>query len=186
MLTREPSFSRASTIGLDSSMRRPTAAAMRWQMLDRWAWSRNRMLARDTLPPRSTNVLSGPFTMMSVIASSSSSVSSGPSPVCRAPVRWPARAARGRSAGYAVRWRFPRSAARRPWSVARPASRRPRSAPAAPGKWRAVRRSTADGTPPGVDASVFGSGGGAATGRGASSATADRPPVAAAESSVRT
>ena len=35
MLTREPSFSRASTIGLDSSTRRPIALAMRWQMLAR-------------------------------------------------------------------------------------------------------------------------------------------------------
>ena len=33
MLTREPSLRRASTIGLLSSMRRPIAAAMRWQML---------------------------------------------------------------------------------------------------------------------------------------------------------
>ncbi len=38
------------------------------------------MLASTTLPPRSTNVRSGPFTMMSVMLWSSSSVSSGPSP----------------------------------------------------------------------------------------------------------
>ena len=80
MLTREPSFSRASTIGLDSSTRRPTAAAMRWQMLTRCPVSRKRTADCVTLPPRSTKIRSGPFTMMSAMLSSSSSVSSGPRP----------------------------------------------------------------------------------------------------------
>ena len=42
MLTREPSFSLASTIGLASSTRLPTEAAMRWQIFVRCCQSRNR------------------------------------------------------------------------------------------------------------------------------------------------
>ena len=80
ILTREPSFSRASTIGLDSSMRRPIAEAMRWEMLATCVASRKRMSDSVTLPRRSMNTRFGPFTMMSVMLSSSSSSSSGPSP----------------------------------------------------------------------------------------------------------
>ncbi len=80
MLTREPSARRASTIGLLSSTRRPTAAAMRWAMLAACAASRKRTLDSRILPRCSTNTRSGPLTMMSVMVSSSSSGSSGPRP----------------------------------------------------------------------------------------------------------
>ena len=80
ILTREPSFSRASTIGLDSSMRRPIAEAMRWEILATCAASRKRIGDSVTLPWRSTKTRLGPFTMMSVMLSSSNSGSSGPSP----------------------------------------------------------------------------------------------------------
>ena len=80
MLTREPSFSRASTIGVLSSMRRPTRDAIRWHTWATCAASRKRTPDSSSLPRRSTNTLSGPLTMMSVIRSSSSRGSSGPSP----------------------------------------------------------------------------------------------------------
>lgn len=52
-LTREPSGSRASTIGLDSSTRRPngvTILSMTWRM---WSASRNLMSVSSSLPNRS-------------------------------------------------------------------------------------------------------------------------------------
>ncbi len=53
-LTREPSFRRASTIGDDSSMRRPTADTMRSMMFSRCASSLNRTSVSSSLPRRST------------------------------------------------------------------------------------------------------------------------------------
>ena len=91
MFTREPSFSRASTIGLDSSMRRPIAEAMRCEMLATCVASRNLMSDSVTLPWRSTNTRFGPFTMMSVMLSSSNSGSNGPSPsmsLTSSPASW--------------------------------------------------------------------------------------------------
>ena len=69
MLTREPSFSRASTIGLnfvDAPADRATA--MRWQTWATCPASRKRTPESSSLPWRSTKTRSGPFTMMSVIA----------------------------------------------------------------------------------------------------------------------
>ena len=81
MLTREPSFSRASTIGralVDAAPdpRRDALAHMGHVRRHRGSARRT----ASSLPRRSTNTLSGPLTMMSVIRSSSSSGSSGPSP----------------------------------------------------------------------------------------------------------
>ena len=54
MLTRLPSASRASTSGLASSMRRPTAAAMRCATLTTCWTSRKRAAVFSNLPSRST------------------------------------------------------------------------------------------------------------------------------------
>ena len=54
ILTRLPSASRASTIGLASSMRRPIAVAMRCATLTRCCASRNRASVFSSLPFRST------------------------------------------------------------------------------------------------------------------------------------
>ncbi|MNZ98405.1 hypothetical protein D3C78_1176870 [compost metagenome] len=53
-LTREPSLSRASTSGEDSSMRRPRAETMRSMMLSRWWSSRKHTSVFCSLPKRST------------------------------------------------------------------------------------------------------------------------------------
>ena len=52
--TREPSGRRASTIGDDSSMRRPTRETMRLMICCRCALSRKRTLVSSSLPKRST------------------------------------------------------------------------------------------------------------------------------------
>ncbi len=53
-LTREPSRNLASTIGLDSSMRRPTVLTMRSMICIRWRSSRKRMSVSSSRPSRST------------------------------------------------------------------------------------------------------------------------------------
>jgi hypothetical protein len=53
-LTREPSARRASTIGLDSSMRRPTELTIRSMICIKWASSLNMMSVSSSLPSRST------------------------------------------------------------------------------------------------------------------------------------
>ena len=80
MLTRLPSASRASTIGLLSSTCRPTELAMRWAMRTTCWASRKRIGTATMRPCCSTNTRSGPFTMMSVMLSSASSGSRGPRP----------------------------------------------------------------------------------------------------------
>ena len=80
ILTRLPSFSLASTIGLLSSTRRPTSAAIRWQILDRCATSRKWTVESETRPLRSTNTRLGPLTIMSATLASSSRGSRGPRP----------------------------------------------------------------------------------------------------------
>ena len=79
-LTRDPSFSRASASGVVWSTRRPTELQMRCAIWNRCSSSRNWTWASSSLPLRSTNVCSGPLTMMSLIAGSASSSSSGPRP----------------------------------------------------------------------------------------------------------
>ena len=51
--TREPSASRASTIGLDSSMRRPIELTMRSMICCRWRSSLNVISVGSSLPLRS-------------------------------------------------------------------------------------------------------------------------------------
>ncbi len=65
-LTREPSGRRASTIGLDSSRRRPIGAMMRSMTSRTWRLSTNRLVVRSTRPLRSTKTFSCPLTMISV------------------------------------------------------------------------------------------------------------------------
>ena len=52
-LTREPSARRASTIGLDSSMRRPTELTIRSMICCRWRSSLNVMSVGSSRPFRS-------------------------------------------------------------------------------------------------------------------------------------
>ena len=52
--TREPSSSRASTIGLSSSTRRPSGVRIRSIVSRRACSSRNRTSVRSSTPPRST------------------------------------------------------------------------------------------------------------------------------------
>ena len=54
MLTREPSGRRASTIGLDSSIRRPIQPAIRCAMCSRCCASRKRTSTGSSRPRRST------------------------------------------------------------------------------------------------------------------------------------
>jgi hypothetical protein len=53
-LTREPSGRRASTIGLDSSMRRPTRETILSMIFIRWASSLKVTSVSSSLPRRST------------------------------------------------------------------------------------------------------------------------------------
>ena len=78
--TREPSASRASTIGEDSSMRRPTEDTMRSITRIRWSLSLKAIFARSSLPFRSIKTISGALTKMSEIVGSVSRSSSGPNP----------------------------------------------------------------------------------------------------------
>ena len=84
-LTREPSGRRASTSGVDSSMRRPTREMMRSMMWPqvRFVAERDRRSA-SSLPSRSTYTWRWVLTRMSLISSSSSSGVIGP----RSKVSW--------------------------------------------------------------------------------------------------
>src|SRR5713101_5324786 len=80
MLTREPSGRRASTIGDDSSTRRPIRATIR--SITR---RRSRSLSKTSSdwvrrPRRSAKIVLGPLTMISLTSGSSSKDSSGPRP----------------------------------------------------------------------------------------------------------
>ncbi len=77
-LTREPSGSRASTIGEDSSIRRPICATMRLMIRRRCESSLNRTVVSYRRPWRSIQISLGPLTMISVMESSARSRSSGP------------------------------------------------------------------------------------------------------------
>ena len=79
--TREPSGSRASTMGLDSSTRRPTRETMRSMMRSRWRSSSKRTGLRSSRPARSTHTSWAPLTRMSQTPASASSGSSGPRPI---------------------------------------------------------------------------------------------------------
>ncbi|MOA32349.1 hypothetical protein D3C78_1535600 [compost metagenome] len=79
-LTREPSLSRASTSGEDSSIRLPKAETIRSMMLSRWASSRKHTSVLCSLPKRSTYTDLAPLIRMSDTVLSASSGSSGPRP----------------------------------------------------------------------------------------------------------
>ncbi len=80
-LKRDPSFSRASTSGELSSMRRPTGATMR-SITPIMAFSlENASGTRTSRPARSTKISSTRLTMISVVVGSASSGSSRPSPM---------------------------------------------------------------------------------------------------------
>jgi hypothetical protein len=79
-LTREPSGSRASTIGEESSMRRPTAETMRSMIWRRCRSSLKRTSVSRMRPPFSMKTCRQVLTRMSETSGSLSSGSSGPSP----------------------------------------------------------------------------------------------------------
>ena len=77
-LTRLPSGRRASTIGDDSSIRRPTCATILLMMRRRCDSSVKRADVSCSRPRRSTQMSKGPLTITSVTVSSESRRSSGP------------------------------------------------------------------------------------------------------------
>ncbi len=77
-LTREPSGSRASTMGDDSSIRRPTRETMRSMTWRTCASERNALSVSISLPSRSMKIASVPLTMTSVTVSSSRNRCMGP------------------------------------------------------------------------------------------------------------
>ena len=78
--TRDPSPSRASTIGEDSSIRRPMFDTMRSIINRTCAWSLNRTLVSCMMPLRSTYTESKPLTKISEMVASLNKASNGPSP----------------------------------------------------------------------------------------------------------
>ena len=80
-LTREPSVSRASTIGLDSSMRRPIGEMILSMMRMTWSSFWKTTLVSSRRPLRSMYTWRGPLTMISVTVSSRRSGSMGPRPM---------------------------------------------------------------------------------------------------------
>ncbi len=87
-LTREPSRRRASTIGVDSSMRRPTSPTILSMMRRRWFSSTNVTLLSSRRPRFSTYTRSGPLTMTSVISGSLRNRSMGPYPRMSSETSW--------------------------------------------------------------------------------------------------
>lgn len=77
---RPPSGRRASTMGLDSSSRRPSGARMRRTMRNTCWLSEKRTVSRASTPRRDTNTLSLPLMRMSSTSWSLSRSSSGPRP----------------------------------------------------------------------------------------------------------
>ena len=65
-LTRDPSNNRASTIGEDSSIRRPTADTIFSIIFRRWASSRNFTSVNWSFPARSTYIWSARLTRISL------------------------------------------------------------------------------------------------------------------------
>ncbi len=76
--TRDPSGSRASTIGDDSSIRRPICPTIFVMIRRRCESSVNVSPVRESRPRRSTQMSSGPLTMISEIVESGRRRSSGP------------------------------------------------------------------------------------------------------------
>ena len=76
--TRLPSGRRASTIGEDSSMRRPICETILLMMRRRCDSSVKRTVVSYSFPPRSIQTSLAPLHMISVIESSAMSRSSGP------------------------------------------------------------------------------------------------------------
>ena len=76
--TREPSGRRASTIGDDSSIRRPTWPTIFVMIRRRCDSSVKPRPVRESRPRRSIQISSGPLTMISEIVASGRSFSSGP------------------------------------------------------------------------------------------------------------
>ena len=76
--TRLPSGRRASTIGEDSSIRRPTCATILLMILRRCESSVKRNVVSYSRPWRSTQISCAPLTMISETDSSASTRSSGP------------------------------------------------------------------------------------------------------------
>lgn len=89
---RPPSGRRASTMGLDSSSRRPSGARMRRTMRNTCWLSEKRTVSRASTPRRDTNTLSLPLMRMSSTSWSLSRSSSGPRPassLVSAAATWP-------------------------------------------------------------------------------------------------
>jgi len=80
MFTRDPSFRRASTIGVPSSTRRPICERMRSATRRTCPSSRKVMSLGWMTPSRSKYTWSGAFTITSVTLLSSTSAWMGPSP----------------------------------------------------------------------------------------------------------
>ncbi len=78
--TLEPSIRRASTMGVDSSILRPTCETILSMMRSRCALSRKVTLVSSRMPRRSTYTCLCVFTRMSEMVGSSSKASRGPSP----------------------------------------------------------------------------------------------------------
>ena len=77
-LIREPSARRASTMGEDSSTRRPTPCTMRSMMRRYWCGEVKTISLRSILPLRSIQISSYALHMISVMLPSASMTSSGP------------------------------------------------------------------------------------------------------------
>jgi hypothetical protein len=101
--TREPSLSLASTSGVDSSMRRPSGVTMRSITARTASSSVKRSGERSSTPPRSTKIVSGSTTMISLTRSSASRRSSGPRPSASSHSS-PRSASRASPAGIASVW----------------------------------------------------------------------------------
>jgi len=117
--TREPSGKRASTMGLDSSTRRPMRDTILSMIFIRWALSENTTSVSSSLPRRSTNTCEGPLTRMSDTVGSASKGSSGPRPMISS---WMSSTMRLRSCAFSA---APASSSRR--STSMPSSSRRRS-----------------------------------------------------------
>ena len=118
---RDPSSSRASTIGELSSMRRPTRLTMRSMTCISWSAVSNRYGVSERRPARSIQISSGPLTMISVIVGSAMSRSRGPKPSSslwiRVTVAIPSSRSRGCPSAQAVSLTSSASRSRTAWSL---------------------------------------------------------------------
>ena len=90
-LTREPSGSRASTMGLPSSIWRPILETILSMIFIRCGASVNLTLVSSSKPPRSMYTCLGPLTKMSEMPGSASKGSIGPKPItsfCMSSIIW--------------------------------------------------------------------------------------------------